>query len=140
LRCGICYFSDDESLKHNPVKKSSEDKFGVWTICSFRRPCSFISPAPWPMVYKGYPPLVTRVRLQAWHVHDDAGDAQGGNCGRSPLTSLRERLITIGAKMVSHGNHVTFQMAEVGDGTVAPQMLHEILMVIARLRAPPASA
>jgi hypothetical protein len=30
------------------------------------------------------------------------------------LTSLREKLIKIGAKVVSHGRYVTFQMAEVG--------------------------
>ena len=29
------------------------------------------------------------------------------------LTSLRENLIKIGAKVVSHGRYVTFQMAEV---------------------------
>ena len=29
------------------------------------------------------------------------------------LTSLRERLITIGAKVVRHGRYVTFQLAEV---------------------------
>ena len=28
------------------------------------------------------------------------------------LTSLREKLIKIGAKVVSHGRYVTFQMAE----------------------------
>jgi hypothetical protein len=30
------------------------------------------------------------------------------------LTSLREKLIKIGAKVVSHGRYITFQMAEVG--------------------------
>ena len=30
-----------------------------------------------------------------------------------PLTSLREKLIKIGAKIVRHGRYVTFQMAEV---------------------------
>jgi hypothetical protein len=29
------------------------------------------------------------------------------------LTSLRERLIKIGARIVTHGRYVTFQMAEV---------------------------
>jgi hypothetical protein len=29
------------------------------------------------------------------------------------LTSLREKLIKIGAKVISHGRYVTFQMAEV---------------------------
>jgi hypothetical protein len=53
------------------------------------------------------------------------------------LTSLREKLIKIGAKVVSHGRYVTFQMAEVA---VPPQMFSKILSLIARLRAPPASA
>ena len=30
------------------------------------------------------------------------------------LTSLREKLVKIGAKVVGHGRYVTFQMAEVG--------------------------
>ena len=49
------------------------------------------------------------------------------------LTSLREKLI----KVVSHGRYVTFQMAELA---VSRQMFKEILMLIARLRAPPAPA
>jgi len=49
------------------------------------------------------------------------------------LTSLREKLIKIGAKVVSHGRYVTFQMAEVA---VPRQMFQEILSLIARLRAP----
>jgi len=53
------------------------------------------------------------------------------------LTSLREKLIKIGAKVVRHGRCVTFQMAEVA---VSRQMLAEILSLIARLRAPPAPA
>ena len=53
------------------------------------------------------------------------------------LTSLREKLIKIGAKVVSHGRYVTFQMAEVA---VSRQMFAEILSLIARLRAPPEPA
>jgi len=53
------------------------------------------------------------------------------------LTSLREKLIKIGAKVVSHGRYVTFQMAEVA---VPRQMFAAILSLIARLRAPPAPA
>jgi hypothetical protein len=48
-----------------------------------------------------------------------------------PLTSLREKLIKIGAKVVSHGRYVTFQLAEV---SVSRQMFAEILSLIARLR------
>ena len=53
------------------------------------------------------------------------------------LTSLREKLIKIGAKVISHGRYVTFQMAEVA---VSRQMFADILSLIARLRAPPAPA
>ncbi len=50
------------------------------------------------------------------------------------LTSLREKLIKIGARVVSHGHYVTFQMAEVA---VPRQMFAAILTLIARPRAPP---
>src|SRR3954453_8370402 len=53
------------------------------------------------------------------------------------LTSLRKKLVKIGAKVVRHGRYVTFQMAEVA---VPRQMFAEILSLIARLRAPPAPA
>ncbi len=53
------------------------------------------------------------------------------------LTSLREKLIKIGAKVVSHGRYTIFQMAEVA---VSRQMFAKILSLIARLRAPPAPA
>jgi hypothetical protein len=53
------------------------------------------------------------------------------------LTSLCEKLIKIGARVVSHGRYVTFQMAEV---VVSRQMFADILRLIARLRAPPAPA
>ena len=53
------------------------------------------------------------------------------------LTSLREKLIKIGAKVVSHGRYVTFQMAEV---VVSRQMFADMLALIAPLRAPPAPA
>ena len=53
------------------------------------------------------------------------------------LTSRREKLIKIGAKVISHGRYVTFQMAEVA---VPKQMFREILALIVRLRAPPAPA
>ena len=52
-------------------------------------------------------------------------------------TTLREKLIKIGAKVVSHGRYVTLQMAEVA---VPRQMFADILLLIAQLRAPPAPA
>jgi hypothetical protein len=56
---------------------------------------------------------------------------------RWSMTSLREKLIKIGAKVVSHGRYVTFQLAEVA---VPRRLFAEILSRIARLRAPPAPA
>jgi Transposase DDE domain group 1 len=56
---------------------------------------------------------------------------------RWSMTSLREKLVKIGAKVVSHGRYVTFQLAEVA---VPRQMFADILSLIARLRAPPAPA
>ena len=53
------------------------------------------------------------------------------------LTSLREKLVKIGAKVVSHGRYVAFQMAEVA---VSRQTFEAILALIARLRAPSAPA
>src|SRR3954470_7392230 len=52
------------------------------------------------------------------------------------LTSLREKLIKIGAKVISHGRYVAFQMAEVA---VPREVFADILLLIARLRAPPIS-
>src|SRR3712207_1057338 len=56
---------------------------------------------------------------------------------RWTLTTLRERLIKIGAKVVSRGRYVTFQMAE---GAVPRRLFAEVLWLIGRLRAPPAPA
>ncbi len=50
------------------------------------------------------------------------------------LTSLREKLIKIGAKVVSHGRYVTFQMAEVA---IPRKLFGAIMERIAALRAPP---
>src|SRR4051812_22864865 len=56
---------------------------------------------------------------------------------RWSMTSLREKLIKIGAKVVSHGRYVTFQLAEVA---VPRRLFAEILSLIARPRAPPVLA
>jgi hypothetical protein len=42
------------------------------------------------------------------------------------LTSLKEKLIKIGAKVVSHGRYIAFQMAEVA---IPRQIFQEILRV-----------
>jgi hypothetical protein len=53
------------------------------------------------------------------------------------LTSLREKLVKIGAKVVRHGRYVIFQMAEVA---VPRELFQEILRLIDGLRPRPAPA
>jgi hypothetical protein len=53
------------------------------------------------------------------------------------LTSLKEKLIKIGAKVVSHGRYVAFQMAEVA---IPRNLFADILRLIAELRPPPAAS
>ena len=50
------------------------------------------------------------------------------------MTTLKEKLIKIGAKVVSHGRYVTFQMAEVG---IPRNSFADFLRRIAELRPPP---
>ena len=54
----------------------------------------------------------------------------------SSATILPEKLVKIGAKVISHGRCVTFQMVEVA---VPRRMFREILSLIARLGAARAS-
>jgi len=53
------------------------------------------------------------------------------------LTSLKEKLIKIGAKIVSHGRYVVFQMAKVA---ISRYLFADILQLIAELRPPPDAA
>ena len=53
------------------------------------------------------------------------------------LTTLREKLIKIGAKIVRHGRYVTFQLAEVA---IPRSLFADILRRIDRLRPRPAPA
>ena len=54
-----------------------------------------------------------------------------------PLTTLKERLIKIGAKIVSHGRYVPFQMAELA---IPRTLFADILRLIAELRSPPVTS
>ena len=53
---------------------------------------------------------------------------------RRSLTTLRKKLVKIGAKVVSHGRYVTFQMAEVA---IPRDLFADILRRIDRLRPKP---
>ncbi len=50
------------------------------------------------------------------------------------LTTLREKLVKIGARIVRHGRYVIFQLAEVA---VPRPLFATILRRIERLRGPP---
>jgi Transposase DDE domain group 1 len=53
------------------------------------------------------------------------------------LTTLREKLVKIGARIVQHGRYLVFQLAEVA---VPRALFAGILRQIDRLRAPPVAA
>ena len=53
------------------------------------------------------------------------------------LTTLREKLVKIGAKVVRHGRYVTFQLAEVA---VPRSLFRKILSMIGDLRRRPVPA
>ncbi len=53
------------------------------------------------------------------------------------LTTLKEKLIKIGAKVASHGRYVAFQMAEVA---IPRDLFADILRMIAELRPPPVTS
>ena len=58
-------------------------------------------------------------------------------CEDWSLTSLKEKLIKIGAKVVTHGRYVAFQMAEVA---IPRALFADILRLNAELRPPPATS
>ena len=53
------------------------------------------------------------------------------------LTSLKEKLIKIGAKVVSHGRCIVFQMAEVA---ITRNLFADILRLLGELRPPPVTS
>ncbi len=80
-----------------------------------------------------------------WRARNDATHASCEYCEdeytfgieKWSLTSLREKLIKIAAKVVSRGRYVAFQMAEVA---IPRALFAEILQRIAALRSPPPQA
>jgi hypothetical protein len=55
---------------------------------------------------------------------------------RWSMTTLREKLVKIGAKVITHARYTVFQMAEVA---VPRKMFAGILAMIAELRTPQAA-
>src|SRR5882724_6280916 len=60
LRCGMCYFSDDKWLEHNPARAFSDHDIRRLADMFFPQAVQLhIGAAMEPTVYKGYPSLVT---------------------------------------------------------------------------------
>jgi hypothetical protein len=55
----------------------------------------------------------------------------------SPEAGDLKKLIKIGAKVISHGRYVAFQMAEVA---IPRKLFADILRMIAELRSPPVTS
>jgi 2-polyprenyl-6-methoxyphenol hydroxylase-like FAD-dependent oxidoreductase len=96
-------------------------------------PKGFVLFGPLPGVLK---PVVARYQGKVSRIYFRADAAFAMPEGWS-LTTLKDKLIKIGAKVVSHGRYVIFQMAEVA---IARQMFQEILRLIAELRPQPPPA
>jgi len=84
-------------------------------------------------------PALSSTPVKSWLVNCDRGTFLRTLATPEPikhwsLTSLKEKLIKIGAKIVSHGRYVAFQMAEVA---LPKTLFAEILRMIAALRPPP---
>jgi len=80
-----------------------------------------------------------RVRLQVFALAYNLGNflrrlALPESVKKWSLTTLREKLIKIGAKVVSHSRYVVFQMAE---AAVPRTLFREILQRIRQLKASP---
>jgi hypothetical protein len=77
--------------------------------------------------------------LLAWVASADATlrVAETGVASVRRLLSLKEKLIKINAKVISHGRTVAFQMAEVA---IPRHLFQEILRLIAELRPKPPPA
>jgi hypothetical protein len=56
---------------------------------------------------------------------------------RWSLTTPREKLVKVGAKVVHHARYVAFQMAEVA---IPRNLFTDILRMIAELRPPPVAS
>jgi hypothetical protein len=74
-----------------------------------------------------------------WEIRDNIGNflrrlALPKSINDWSLRTMREKLVKIGAKVVSHARYVTFQMAEV---VVSRSLFYEILERIKRLKLVP---
>ena len=79
-----------------------------------------------------------QVRLQLFALAYNLGDllrrlALPRTVKHWSLTTLREKLVKIGAKVVTHARYVVFQMAEVA---IAQRLFDDILQRIRRLESP----
>ena len=89
-------------------------------------------------VNRNYRYYRTRNRDPAQKIFSSKGGRKGPNeMEYWSLTTLQEKLVKIGAKVVHHGRYVTFQLAEVA---VPWELFRKILSLIDDLRRKPAPA
>ena len=81
------------------------------------------------------PSSTSRTRLQSRQFPSHVGDPRSDQ--GLVAESLKEKLIKIGAKVVSHGRYVAFQMAEVA---IPRNLFADVLRLIAELRPPPVTS
>ena len=81
------------------------------------------------------PARTSCARLQSRQFPADADDAGADQDGS--LTTLKEKLIKIGAKVLSHGRYIASQMADVA---IARNLFADILRMIGQLRPPPTAS
>ena len=116
-----------------------------WCRASILRLCSFFKGDNIMFIDQVDTAIVPDVRCQRGSASTScavlvrASPACAGNCRDCiikawSLTSSKEKLIKIGAKVVSHGRYVAFPMAEVA---TPRQVFQEILRLIAELRPQP---
>ncbi len=104
-------------------------------------PCPFLARLGSPAA-RNRGPLFPQLRTFLWSSLTSGCDPQEtlalpNEAEHSSLTTRRERLVKIGAKVVRHGRYVTFQLAEVA---VPKELFRKILSLIDDLRRRPVPA
>src|SRR6516165_3559904 len=126
-------------LRLAPISWSGETSIGsASTPTTISRPLT-ASPSITGVIALALVTVANAVRLQLHALAYNLGNFLRSLATPEPikdwsLTSLKEKLIKIGAKLVSHGRYVAFQMAEVA---VPRSLFAEILQLIGELRPPP---
>jgi hypothetical protein len=86
------------------------------------------------IVLQGNARVPLELLLPLWVQYIDENRNEGEPIRARSMTNLKEKLIKICAKVISHGRYVAFQMAEVA---IPRHLFAGILRLIAELQPPP---